>query len=99
MTNIPLLHREPIDRGLVAGTIAIVCSWLYFNRAQLQWLATSLSDISLFNGVMLVAGGLLLAFLGWRYRRSIEVAPGLHRLPLVLMLGCGAGSIATHFLP
>ena len=98
MTNIPLLHREPIDRGLVAGTIAIVCSWLYFNRAQLQWLATSLSDISLFNGVMLVAGGLLLAFLGWRYRRSIEVAPGLHRLPLVLMLGCGVGSIATQWL-
>jgi exosortase O len=77
--------------------IAIVCSWLYLNRTSLQWLATLLADISFFNGVMLVAGGLLLAFLGWRYRRSIEVAPGLHRWPLILMLGCGVGSIATQW--
>jgi exosortase O len=99
MTNIPLLHREPkLERGLVVGAIAIVASWLYFNRVPLQWLATSISDVSLFNGVMLVAGGLLLAFLGWRYRRSIEVAPGLHRLPLLLMLGCGIASLSTQWL-
>jgi exosortase O len=99
MTNIPLLHREPrLDRGSVAGTIAIVGSWLYFNRAALQWLATSILDVSPFNGVMLVVGILLLAFLGWRYRQSIELATGLHRLPLLLMLGCSAGSIATTWL-
>jgi exosortase O len=99
MTNIPLLRPEPrLDRGLVAGTAAIVGSWLYFNHVPLQWLATSILDVSPFNGVMLVAGLLLLAFLGWRYRRSIELAPGLNRLPLVLMLGCGAGSIATQWL-
>jgi exosortase O len=99
MINIPWLHRESqLDRGLVAGTIAIVASWLYFNRVPLQWLATSILDVSPFNGVMLVAGVLLLAFLGWRYRDSIELAPGLHRLPLLVMLGCGVGSIATQWL-
>jgi exosortase O len=99
MTNIPLLHREPrLDRGLIAGTIAIVASWLYFNRVPLQWLATSIFDVSPFNGVILVAGVLLLVFLGWRYRQSIQLAPGLHRLPLVLMLGCSAASIATQWL-
>jgi exosortase O len=99
MTNIPLLHREPrLDRGLVAGTIAIVASWLYFNRVPFQWLATSIFDVSPFNGVILVAGALLLAFLGWRYRQSIELAPGLHQLPLFLMLGCGGASMATQWL-
>jgi exosortase O len=99
MTNIPLLHRKPgLDRGLGAGTIAIVGSWLYFNRVPLQWLATSILDVSPFNGVILVAGVMLLVFLGWRYRQSIELTPGLHRLPLVLMLGCGLASISTQWL-
>jgi exosortase O len=99
MINIALLRRSTgMDRSLVAGTIAIVGSWLYFNRFPLQWLATSILDVSPFNGVMLVAGILLLAFLGWRYRQSIALAPGLHRLPLALMLGCGAASIATQWL-
>jgi exosortase O len=99
MTNIPLLRREPrLDRGLIAGTIAIVASWLYFNRVPFQWLATSIFDVSPFNGVMLVAGALLLLFLGWRYRQSIELAPGLHRLPSILMLGCGGASMATQWL-
>jgi exosortase O len=99
MTNIPLLHREPrLDQGLIAGTIAIVASWLYFNRVPLRWLATSILDVSPFNGVILATGALLLAFLGWRYRQSIELIPGLHRLPLVLMLGCGLASMATQWL-
>ncbi|WP_309734104.1 exosortase O [Chamaesiphon sp. OTE_75_metabat_556] len=99
MTNIPLLHRASrLDRGLIAGTIAIVASWLYFNHVPLQWLATSIFDVSPFNAVILVAGALLLAFLGWRYRQSIELAPGLHRLPLIVMLGCGIGSMATQWL-
>ena len=51
-----------------SGLIAIVGSWLYFNRAALQWLTTSIVDVPLFNGAMLVAGALLLAFLGWRYQ-------------------------------
>ena len=86
-----------MDRGLIAGTIAIVGSWLWFNRSPFQWLATSILDVSPFNGAMLVAGLLLLAFLGWRYRQSIALAPGLHRLPLALMLGCGVGSIASQW--
>ncbi len=99
MTNISLLHRASrLDRGLVAGTIAIGASWLYFNRVPFQWLATSICDVSPFNGVILVAGALLLAFLGWRYRQSIELTPGLHRLPLALMLGCGCASMATQWL-
>jgi exosortase O len=99
MTNIPLLHRaSKLDRGLIAGTIAIVASWLYFNRVPFQWLASSIFDVSPFNAVILVAGALLLAFLGWRYRQSITLAPGLHRLPLVLMLGCGIESMATQWL-
>jgi exosortase O len=99
MTNISVLRRETrLDQGLVASTIAIGGSWLYFNRTPLQWLAASISDISLFNSVMLIAGILLLACLGWYYRRSIELAPGLHRWPLGLMLGCGIASIATQWL-
>ncbi|MCY7337962.1 MAG: hypothetical protein LH613_17410, partial [Chamaesiphon sp.] len=66
MTNTRLLRRETgRDRSLMVGTIAIVGSWLYFNRAALQWLTTSIVDVPLFNGAMLVAGGLLLTFLGW----------------------------------
>jgi exosortase O len=99
MTNSPLLHRgSRLDRESIAGTIAIVGSWLYLNRASLQWLSTSILDVSPFNGAMLVAGAMLLAFLGWHYRQSIELAPGLHRLPLVVMLGCGFAAIATQWL-
>ena len=80
------------------GTIAIVVSWLYFNRGSIQWLGTSILDVSLFNGLMLVSGVLSLVYLAWRYRQSIEVVPGLHRLPLGLVLGCGVGSIATQWV-
>jgi exosortase O len=61
-------------------------------------LATSILDVSPFNGVILVAGAMLLAVLGWHYRRSIESDPGLHRLPLAVMLGCGVAAIATQWL-
>ena len=99
MINIRLLRRETgRDRSLMVGTIAIVGSWLYFNRAALQWLTTSIVDVPLFNGAMLVAGALLLAFLGWRYRQSIELAPGLHRLPLLLIFGCSMATISTQWL-
>jgi exosortase O len=98
MINIPVLRRSTgMDRSLVAGTMAIVGSWLWFNRVPFQWLTTSILDVSPFNGVMLVAGFLLLAFLGWHYRQSIALAPGLHRLPLALLLGCGAASIASQW--
>jgi exosortase O len=98
MIDIPLLHRKAkLDRGLVVGTIAIGASWLYLNRAALYWLSTSIVDVSLFNGVILVAGVLLMAFLGWRYRTSIELAPGLYRLPLLLTLGCSVMTIATQW--
>ena len=99
MTNTRLLRRETgREWSLMVGTIAIVGSWLYFNRAALQWLTTSIVDVPLFNGAMLVAGGLLLAFLGWRYRQSIELAPGLHRLPLLLIFGCSIATISTQWL-
>jgi exosortase O len=99
MTNIPLGHREQrLDRDAILGTIAIVGSWLYCNRQPIQWLVTSILDISLVNGMMLMAGGLMLAVLAWRYRDSISLAPGLHQLPLYLMLGCGGGSIVTQWL-
>jgi exosortase O len=107
MIDIPLLRRKTgLDRGLVMGTIAIGGSWLYLNRAALHWLATSMVDISLFNGVILAAGALLLTFLGWHYRRwrslslgeSIELAPGLYRLPLLLVFGCSVATISTQWL-
>jgi exosortase O len=99
MTNSPLLHRgSRLDRESIVPAIAIVGSWLYLNRASLHWLATSILDVSPFNGAMLVAGAMLLAFLGWRYRQAIELAPGLHRRPLVVMLGCGVAAIATQWL-
>jgi exosortase O len=99
MINIPLLRRKTgLDRGLVVGTIAIGASWLYLNRAALHWLSTSGQEISLFNGVMLVAGGLLLMFLGWRYHQAIELDPGLHRYPLLLLFGCSVATISTQWL-
>jgi exosortase O len=98
MIDILLRRKTGLDRSSIVGTIAIGGSWLYLNRAALHWLATSLVDISLFNGVMLVAGGLLLAFLGWYYRQSIEFAPGLHRLPLLLIFGCSVATISTQWL-
>jgi exosortase O len=99
MINIPLLRRKTgLDRGLVVGTIAIGASWLYLNRAALHWLSISGQEISLFNGVMLGAGGVLLMFLGWRYRQAIELDPGLHRYPLLLLLGCSVATISTQWL-
>ena len=99
MIDIPLLRQKTgLDRGLIVGVIAIVGSWLYLNRAALQWLATSLVDVSLFNGAILVAGAMLLAFFGWYYRQSIEFAPGLYRLPLLLIFGCSVATISTQWL-
>ncbi len=99
MIDIPLLRRKTgLDWGLVMGSIAIGGSWLYLNRSALHWLATSIADISLFNGVILVAGALLLLCLGWWYRRSIELAPGLYRIPLLLLFGCGLAAISTQWL-
>jgi exosortase O len=93
-----LLRRKTgLDRGLVMGTIAISGSWLYLHRSALHWFATSMVDISLFNGVILGAGVLLLTFLGWHYRRSIELAPGLYRLPLLLIFGCSVATISTQW--
>jgi exosortase O len=98
MIDIPLLRRKTgLDRGLVMGTIAISGSWLYLHRSALHWFATSMVDISLFNGVILGAGVLLLTFLGWHYRRSIELAPGLYRLPLLLIFGCSVATISTQW--
>jgi exosortase O len=99
MIDIPLLRRKTgLDRGLVVGTVAIGGSWLYLNRSALHWLATSIFDVSLFNGVILAAGALLLVFLGWRYRRSIELDPGLYRMPLLLLFGCSVATISTQWL-
>jgi exosortase O len=99
MIDIPLLRRKTVlDRGLMVGSIAIGGSWLYLNRSALHWLATSMVDISLFNGVILAAGALLLTFLGWYYRRSIELDPGLYRMPLLLLFGCSVATISTQWL-
>jgi exosortase O len=105
MIDILLRRKTGLDRGLMVGTIAIGGSWLYLNRSALYWLGTSLVDISLFNGVILIAGALLLAFLGWYYRQSIllqrgyanEFKPGLHRMPLLLIFGCSVATISTQW--
>lgn len=99
MINILLLRRKTgLDRSPILGTIAISGSWLYLHRSALHWLATAGQDISLFNGAMLVAGALLLTFLGWRYRQIVEFAPGLYRLPLLLIFGCSVATISTQWL-
>jgi hypothetical protein len=99
MIDSPLLRRKTgLDWGLVVGTVAIGASWLYLNRVALHWLSTLISEISIFNGVILAAGMLLIAVLGWRYRQSIELVPGLHQLPLLLLLSCGVATISTQWL-
>jgi exosortase O len=78
---------------LIAG------SWFYLNRSALGWFARTLPEISVFNGWMLVAGGVLLGILGFRYRQRIQLsAPTLRPVPLALMLGCGIGAISTRWL-
>jgi exosortase O len=78
---------------LIAG------SWLYLNRSVLEWFARTLPEISVFNGWMLVAGVVLLGFLGLHYRQRIQwSAPTLHPVPLALMLSCGMGAISTRWL-
>lgn len=84
---------------VILSAWAIAASWLYLNGSVLNWLAQTLQEISVFNGLMLGAGGLLLLALGVYYRQQIQFsAPTLRALPLVLLLGCGAGAIATRWL-
>ncbi len=90
-------RKTGLDRGLVVSTIAIGGSWLYLHQSALHWLATSIDDISLFNGVILAAGALLLALVSWNYRLSIQLAPGLYRLPLLLIFGCSVATISTQW--
>jgi exosortase O len=83
----------------ILSACAIAGSWLYLNRSVLDWLAQTLQEISVFNGLMLVAGGLLLLGLGVYYRQQIQFsAPTLRGVPLALMLGCGVGAIGTRWL-
>jgi exosortase O len=99
MMDILLLRRKTgLDLGLLWGSVAIGGSWLYLNRSALYWLATSVQDVSLFNGAMLVAGTLLSILLCWRYRQLIELAPGLHRYPLLLIFCCSVATISTQWL-
>lgn len=92
--------RAQFDRPqVIFSTCAIATSWLYLNRPVLNWLVQALQDISPFNGLMLIAGGLLLIGLGIYYRQQIQFsAPTLRSVPLLLMLGCGMGAIATRWL-
>jgi exosortase O len=84
---------------VILSTCAIATSWLYLNRPVLDWLAQALQEISPFNGLMLIAGGLLLMGLGIYYRQQIQFsAPTLRLVPLLFMLGCGMGAIATRWL-
>lgn len=83
----------------ILSACAIAGSWLYLNRSVLDWLAQTLQEISVFNGLMLVAGGLLLLGLGVHYRQQIQFSsPTLRPIPLILMLSCGVGAIATRWL-
>jgi exosortase O len=83
----------------ILSACAIAGSWLYLNRSVLDWLAQTLQEISIFNGLMLGVGGLLLLGLGVHYRQQIQFsAPTLRAVPLVLTLGCGVGAIATRWL-
>jgi exosortase O len=98
MIDALLRRKAGLDRGLMLGSIAVSGSWLYLNRSALYWLATSVRDISLFNGAILFAGALLSIGLCWRYQTLIELAPGLYRYPLLLIFGCSVGTIATQWL-
>jgi exosortase O len=90
---------ESNNPQVVLGTCAIATSWLYLNRPVLDWLAQALQEISPFNGLMLIAGGLLLIGLGIYYRQQIHFsAPTLRSVPLLMLLGCGVGAIATRWL-
>jgi exosortase O len=77
----------------------IAGSWLYLNRSVLEWFASTLPEISVFNRWMLTAGVLLVGILGIRYRQQIQwSAPTLRLSPLALMLSCGVGAISTRWL-
>lgn len=79
-----------------AGLVALV--WMYLNRASLQWLMVGFQEIHGLHGLMLLAGLLLLAIQGVRYRRQIQLAavPEFYPAPLLLLTTCGGLAIALQ---
>lgn len=84
-------------RSLAGGAMAL--SWLYLNRAALVWLGQAMQEAAQFNQLVLGLLGLVLLVQGVRYRqhfalRGLTIQGG----PLAVMVICGVGAIALHWL-
>jgi len=93
-------RSQPLYGDAVWCSPAIALSWLYLNRSALQWIAQAMQEVSLFQALMLTAGGLLLIGQAM-WQRSIlkfSIVPRFDRAPLILMLGCGLGATVSQWL-
>lgn len=99
-TNTTRVEQEQrIPRGTI-WSAAIALIWLYLNGPSLQWLWQAAQELSLFNGLMLAAGGLFFIVQALRQRTQwqLSLAPSIGVAPVALMLGCGLGTIAAPWV-
>ncbi|MBD1909432.1 MULTISPECIES: exosortase O [unclassified Leptolyngbya] len=91
--------RQRFPQG-IAWSAAIVLSWFYLNRASVQWLWQAAQELSLLNGLMLAAGGLVLLVQMLRQPSQWQLSPTptLRVAPVALIFGCGLGAIATQWV-
>ena len=75
--------------------LGLFTSWLYFNRATLQWFSDVPSQFSRFNLCLLGAAFLIFAYQAWKQRLRLlkSFSPRLHPLPLSILFGSAIAAI------